>query len=200
MIERVFRLALPLFAAVAMAIPLFAGNGVYLDAEQRANLRLCYEITVSMGNDPDIVCPIMLVESSARLTNKSIVGDMQISPFKRSYGIMQVRFPTLKLLIRRLRLSEYRNVPDEVLLAKLMFDREFSVKAANWYISWLKKTRRYGKNYMYAVAYNSGIYKKSNVSYKRRYLDSLNVWRKFKKRLLERKEEPEIILLSNEER
>ena len=149
-----------------------------LTADQRENLRVCIRITEEMRNDPEIVCPIMLVESSAVLDEKSLVGDMQLSPFKRSYGIMQVRLPTLKLIIKKLGLTKYRSVPDEILLSKLMFDKEFGIKAANWYITWLKR-RGYGKKYMYAVAYNSGVYRKSNVSYKKRYMDALRTFRRF---------------------
>lgn len=137
------------------------------DSKQKSNLKICKEVSTKLGNDPHLVCAIMLNESSARLDEKIYVGDRFLKPFNRSYGIMQVRFSTMKDMIKRFKLKKYLKLPDEILLSKLMFDKVFNIEIANYYIKYLSK--KYRVPYKIAVAYNSGHYTPKNRRYKRNF-------------------------------
>ena len=139
-----------------------------LNQDQINNLAKCFEISSILKNNPYDVCAIMLNETSAKT---HYVGDKFLKKFHRSYGIMQVRLSTAKFLINYYNLKEFKNFSDEIILSKLIFDKNFNILMANLFFKYLYN--KYNHNLEKTViAYNSGYYDPKNISYYKRFLEN----------------------------
>ncbi|MEA3452206.1 MAG: transglycosylase SLT domain-containing protein, partial [Bacteroidota bacterium] len=102
----------------------------------------------------ETIMGILLTESEAG--KASVIGDIFLKPFTRSYGAMQVRLPTAKLVIR----SGYINFDkeDEYLLIKMITDTEFNIALGTAYFkNMLDRFEGKENQWMKSViAYNSG--------------------------------------------
>ncbi len=104
---------------------------------------------------PETIQSIILTESSANVLNtKYLVGDNRLGFGKRSYGIMQIKLSTAKFVIRYYGLHWYRDLPEEVLIAKLLVEKDFNLQIGALYFKYLIKRFKSWKHAV--VAYNRG--------------------------------------------
>lgn len=145
------------------------------DENQLNNFELAYKYGRAIGYQK-VMMAIMYIESSA----KNIpIGDRVNAPFKRSYGIMQVKIGTYYWMFNKGYLYG-ENLLEEEILHKLMYNKSFNVYAATSYYKFLLD---YCGNYTDAiVAYNRGSCKptkESDIKAGENYLRKVNKFLKF---------------------
>jgi len=144
---------------------------------QLNNFQLAYKYGKAI-NYPKVMMALMKTESDA--INVPI-GDKGNSPFKRSYGIMQIKIGTYYWMLNAGYL--YReNLLDEEVLHKLMYNKSFNIYAATSYYRFLlDKCNDYTEA---IVAYNTGYCvppksKPKVIKAGKRYLNKVNKFLKF---------------------
>lgn len=100
---------------------------------QKKVLKICEKYGKLIGY-PETLMAIAFNESTAG--KASPVQDMFLKPFTRSYGIMNVRLPTAKEVIKNGYVNF--NETDEYLLIKLIQDPEFNIAVAAGYLKYIK--------------------------------------------------------------
>jgi len=166
-----------IFFSILLMLPVLLFSYSFSD-KQIENLKQCIAISKLFNNNPELVCTIMLNETSAGENLKYGVGDRFLRPFDRSYGVMQVRFRTCKFLINKLNIKFLKKLPDEKILVFLMEDNKFNIAIANMYISYLKKKYK-GDEKKIVIAYNSGYYNHKNKKYWKRFLKNKRIFQEF---------------------
>jgi len=151
--------------------------------EQIDNLKECVEISRLFNNSPSLVCSIMLNETAAGRKMNSNVGDRFLRPFKRSYGLMQIRLTTAEDMINRFHLDFLKKIPAEEILVYLMEDKKFNIAMANVFISYLKK-KYHGNIKKIVIAYNRGHFSELGENYYRRFLENRKLFLEFERKYL----------------
>ena len=119
------------------------------DSKQLDNFELAYKYGKAIGF-PKIMMGIMNTESSG--INEPI-GDVVNAPFKRSYGLMQVKLGTYYWMQNAGYLYG-ENLLEEEILHKLMYNKSFNVYAATSYYKYL--IDKCGNVKSAIIAYNTG--------------------------------------------
>lgn len=119
------------------------------DANQISNFELAYKYGRAI-NSPKVMMAIMNTETAATNTP---VGDVVNAPFKRSYGLMQVKLGTYYWM-KGAGYLYGENLLDEEILHKLMYNKSFNVYAATSYYKFLLD--KCGSVSAAIIAYNTG--------------------------------------------
>lgn len=103
---------------------------------------------------PETLQAIVLQESLLGIVhNDFVIGDIGNGFGKRSYGVCQVKLATAQFVIKYFDLP-IQNFPEELLIARLITDRDFNLMIASHYFKYLYG---YFQNWEAAVvAYNRG--------------------------------------------
>lgn len=135
---------------------LFIATSAFADLSnyQKQILKIC-EKYGKLIDYPETLMAIAFNESTAG--KASPVQDVFLKPFTRSYGIMNVRLPTAKLVIEK----GYVNFEDtdEYLLIKLIQDPEFNIAVAAGYLKYIQDnfTKKSKDPWLdMVIAYNAG--------------------------------------------
>lgn len=120
------------------------------DSKQLSNFELAYKYGKAIGY-PKIMMGIMNTESAA--INEP-VGDVVNAPFKRSYGIMQVKLGTYYWM-KGTGYLYGENLLEEEILHKLMYNKSFNVYSATSYYKYL--VDKCGNVKSAIIAYNTGL-------------------------------------------
>jgi len=117
---------------------------------QKKVLKICEKYGKLIGMQETLMA-IAFSESNAGMAYP--VQDMFLKPFTRSYGIMNVRLPTAKIVIA----EGYVNFDqtDEYLLIKLIQDPEFNIAVAAGYLK-LIQDKHFKNIEDIILAYNAG--------------------------------------------
>lgn len=113
-----------------------------------------YELSYRYGkliDEHKIIMGIMYAESNGR---NITIGDRVNSPFKRSYGIMQVKLGTYEWMRNNGELMR-EDLLEEEILYKLMYNKAFNVYTASSFYNYLVK--KCGSKKMAVIAYNTGL-------------------------------------------
>jgi len=102
---------------------------------------------------PETVQAILLQESLLGISwSQYIIGDIDNSFGRRSYGRMQIQLATAHFIIEWYRLERY--VTEEELIARLIVDNEYNIILGSLYFKYLYK--RFNNWDAAVVAYNRG--------------------------------------------
>ena len=137
-------------------------NGRKYNSEQRRLMTLAYHVGSEIGF-PETIQSILIVETRAgKFGNR--IGDTNLPPLKRSYGVMQVKAGTTRQVLRLHPdlVQQYfpgykseKKLRDEEIIIKSITDDVFNIKVAALYFA---HQRKYSKGWSTAVvAYNQGL-------------------------------------------
>ena len=138
--------------------------------KQNMLLAIAYQTAKADGiPHPQILQGIILQESHAGELPAYKVGDLQLPPNKRSYGVSQIKLEAARAVLKRYpdlwEQFSFQTRTDEEIIAKLIENDEFNIAVASKYLLVLRLSG-YNSPHMMAVAYNKGPGGAIGVDYK----------------------------------
>lgn len=124
----------------------------YLSRTQAHILKLAVEV----GYEDDLDLTLMGIAMQESLAGvMGPIGDHQLAPGNRSYGVMQIRVPTVHHVLQHTPNIGYSFDSDEEIRQRLINDPRFSMEIAKAHLLWLKSQ---GLSWREMVtAYNAGL-------------------------------------------
>ncbi|MEK7321834.1 MAG: hypothetical protein AABZ84_02000 [Pseudomonadota bacterium] len=132
----------------------------WLTGEQLDLLGLAFQIGYEDGGESHakFLQAVLMQETIAGQLGR--LGHLSAPMGKRSYGVMQVKVPAARDVLRhKPQLGHFRT--DEQLIARLIADDEFNLRIASAYLKYLRKLS--GSDHQALVAYNVGPNAAKNV-------------------------------------